>query len=196
MKLNAAFPIAIIAALSIAGCNDRAEERTERVIADATVDVEVATPAPAASTIAIEPKNTKPITTDDTPVEPEADIDADLYVKRLVISHGVSGREPIDATTTFGKDDTNRVYAFVEVGNRDKVDSEIYVSFVKAGANDNSGVRLRVGAAPRWRTWAFTRLAKTPGTWHAIVKNGKGEELARQQFEITTPAEARPEPAV
>ena len=119
-------------------------------------------------------------------LEPEVDVNADLYVKRLVIAHGVDEREPVDPAETFEQGDGERIYAFVEIGNRDRTASEVYVSFVKDGARDNGGVRLRVGASPRWRTWAYTRLAKDPGTWHAVVKNAKGEELARQKFEVVT----------
>jgi hypothetical protein len=125
--------------------------------------------------------------------------DADLYVKRIVIAHDVNDREPVEPASTFSKSE-DRIYAFVEVGNRDALDSEIYVSFVRDGGSDNEGVRLRVGAAPRWRTWAYTAIAKTPGRWHAVVKNADGDELARAPFEVTpdapTTADAKSPPAV
>ena len=119
------------------------------------------------------------------PPEPEANVDADLRIKRLVIAHGVESREPVGAATTFSKSDAKRIYAFVEVDNRDRVHSEVFVSFVHEDNPERGSVRLRVGAAPRWRTWAYTQLAHKQGTWHAVVRNGKGDELARTKFEVT-----------
>lgn len=137
----------------------------------------------------------------DTKADAKADADADavdpdaeLTVKRLVISSGVSDREPAGAAKTFTAGAQDRIYAFVEVGNEDRAQSEVFVSFFKDGSAERGGVRLRVGPSPRWRTWSFTRLANDPGTWHAVVRNGKGQELARTSFEIVgagaTPAKS------
>ncbi len=120
----------------------------------------------------------------DEPKRKERDLDADLSVKRLVIAKSVKGREPVGAGAKFSANQ-GRIYAFVEVGNRDQVPSEIYVSFIEKKTGRSQRVPLKVGAGSRWRTWVYTRNATKPGTWHAVVKNAKGKTLASQAFEIT-----------
>ncbi len=152
--------------------------------------------APATSSKRTDSGRKRATERDDSGADDDAeavDVDAALTVKRLVIASGVSGREPVGAATTFTAGAQDRIYAFVEVGNPDGATSEVSVSFFKDGGAERGGVKLRVGASPRWRTWSFTRLAKEPGTWHAVVRNAKGEELARTRFEIVagaTPAKA------
>jgi len=124
--------------------------------------------------------------------EPAVDLDAELRVKRLVIAHGVENREPVQPATAFTKGEQERIYAFVEVGNQDRANSEIFVSFVRKGTEERGRIRLRVGASPRWRTWAYTRLAREEGQWVAIVRDARGDELARTEFEIRGGAPAEP----
>ena len=108
-----------------------------------------------------------------------------LAVRRFVLSGGVRNREPIDPGTSF-KGGSQKVYAFVEVENRGGAPAEIVVEFEPPGGGAPHGdVTLAVGAAPRWRTWAYTRTASTAGSWTAVVKNKKGEVLARAPFEVT-----------
>ncbi len=108
-----------------------------------------------------------------------------LAVKRFVLARGVKDREPVDAGTRF-KRDAHKVYAFVEIENPGRAPAEIVVEFEPPGGGAAHGdVTLAVGAAARWRTWAYTRTASTAGTWTAVVKNKKGEVLARAPFEVT-----------
>ena len=113
------------------------------------------------------------------------DLSADLFVKRLVIAKNVKGREPVGATNSFSQGAQDRIYAFVEVGNRDQVASEIYISFIEKSSGKGQRVPLKIGAGSRWRTWVYTRNATKPGKWFAVVKNAKGKTLASQSFEIT-----------
>jgi hypothetical protein len=109
-----------------------------------------------------------------------------LTVKRLVVAQGVKGREPVDAASSFSVEQAKKIYAFVEVENKERAASEITVSFEPPDGGDSRGnVKLAVGAEPRWRTWAFTRTAHTAGAWTAVVKDARGEVLARAPFEIT-----------
>jgi hypothetical protein len=109
-----------------------------------------------------------------------------LTVKRLVVAQGVKGREPVDPAASFSGNQSGKLYAFVEVENKDRAPSEITVSFEPPGGGASHGnVKLAVGAEPRWRTWAFTRNAHTVGAWTAVVKDTHGEVLARTPFEIT-----------
>ncbi len=191
--------------LAIAGCADSVDcpaPTAEPVRTAATI----AAPAPVASAQPGRPglatkqphvspetaKSPAAVTTDD---EAESiDVDADLYVKRLVIARGVKGREPVEPTTTFAKGDGQRIYAFVEIGNRDAAASEVFVSFKPKSGAEGGRIRLRVGASSRWRTWAFTKLAQDTGEWQAIVRNARGDVIGTQHFTITDPA-AVTEPA-
>ncbi len=114
----------------------------------------------------------------------EVDVDADLYVKRLVIARGVASREPVEPATSFPKGEAKRIYAFVEVGNRDKTASEVFVSFKPKGGAEKGRIQLRVGASPRWRTWAYTELATEVGEWEAIVRDASGDVIGTQSFAI------------
>jgi len=122
-------------------------------------------------------------------VEPAADppaIDrsAPLKVKRLIVAEGVEAREPVSAATSFG-DDTPRIYAFVEIGNPEKAQSEISISITPHGEAERGRVSLDIGASPRWRTWSFTRLAKKPGNYDVVVYDASGDEIGRAAFEVT-----------
>jgi len=64
--------------------------------------------------------------------------------------------------------------------------SAIYVSFVRDGEPEHGSIELRVGESTRWRTWAYTRLAKEEGDYTVIVRDALGEELARSSFEIVS----------
>ena len=205
MKLSIALPILALS-LALVGCDDR---RSDWVDADAARQVEdrsvpqlvdKASKPDAPSTTPGAGDTTKASTADHVtkktivdPVqddEPEVDVDAKLFVKRLVIARGVEGREPVSPASTFVKGESDRIYAFVEVGNEDRSASAITVSFFADGKPERGGVELRVGASPRWRTWAFTRQATEPGVWHVVVRGPKGQELARKTFEVVAEGEA------
>jgi hypothetical protein len=112
--------------------------------------------------------------------------DATLKVRRLVIAQGVSNREPTGAGTSFEASEADRIYAFVELENEEKVDSEVTVTFVPPGGKAAIGdVTLDVGPHSRWRTWAYTRGARKAGTWTAVVRSMSGKVLAKAPFEIT-----------
>lgn len=111
---------------------------------------------------------------------------AELKVKRLVLAEGVKDREPVAPGTMFRAPETERLYAFLEIENPGDVEGEVTVAFVPPGGGAPVGnVTLGVGPSPRWRTWAFTRGARTVGEWTAIVRSETGEELARAPFEVT-----------
>lgn len=116
--------------------------------------------------------------------EPEVNLDAELTIKRLVIAEGVKDREPVGAGDSFTVSD-DRIYAFVEIGNAERAPSQIFVSFVREGERERGRIPLRIGASPRWRTWAYTRLVDQPGTWQAIVRDARGREIGRADFEVT-----------
>lgn len=138
-----------------------------------------ACPAPAASVAAA------PTEAPRAPAKVKATTEGALVVKRLVVAPAVKGREPVSPTTSF-KADAGKIYAFVELENKEATESEITVSFeAPDGKSATGNVKLDVGASPQWRTWAYTRAARAAGSWTAIVKNRRGDVLARAPFEVT-----------
>ena len=80
--------------------------------------------------------------------------------------------------------DEPRLFAYVDVANPEKAPGEITVEFQPPKGSARGNVSLKVGESERYRTWAFTRLAKDPGQWKAVVKNERGEILAEESFEV------------
>jgi hypothetical protein len=136
-------------------------------------------PAPSVTASVAPPEAPRPL------VKAKAKAGGALVVKRLVVAPAVKGREPVDPATSF-KADSGKIYAFVELENKEATESEITVSFqAPDGKSATGNVKLDVGAEPRWRTWAYTRAARTAGSWTAIVKDHRGDVLARAPFEVT-----------
>lgn len=106
-----------------------------------------------------------------------------LTVTRFAIARDVKGREPVDVGTRFDAKEP-RLFAFVDVANPEKAQGEITVEFQPPKGSARGNVTLKVGESERYRTWAFTRLAKDPGSWRAVVKNDRGEILAEESFEV------------
>ena len=106
-----------------------------------------------------------------------------LRVDRLVVARGVVNREPQGADTLFARDE-KRVFAFVEIDNPEHAPGDVEVQFVAPDGVAQPAVDVAVGPSPRWRTWAFTRHARTPGTWKAIVRDQRGHLLASTEFQV------------
>jgi len=185
-----------LATTVLVGCGERAArpaadlpvaEATTRPAAPAPTVAAATTAAPstAASPTAPAPAAASPTPAKAVPAKVTT-AEGKLTVKRLVVAQGVKGREPVSAATSFAAKDAGKIYAFVEVENKDRAPAEITVSFEPPGGGASHGnVKLDVGAEPRWRTWAFTRTARTVGAWTAVVKDHRGDVLARAPFEIT-----------
>jgi hypothetical protein len=180
---------AMVLGTAVAGCGERGGVRptsqaTPPTPACAPVAVASATPTAAPAPVASAAPSAKPA---EKPEPRKASLGGDdlLTVRRFVLSQGVRNREPVDAGSTF-KSDATKIYAFVEVENRGRAPGEIVVEFEPPGGGAPHGdVTLAVGSAAKWRTWAYTRTAHTPGSWTAVVKNRKGDVLARAPFEVT-----------
>jgi Protein of unknown function (DUF2914) len=107
-----------------------------------------------------------------------------LGVKRLVLAHGIDGHEPQDASGTFKSSD-DRIYAFVELENPAKAGTAITVVFEPPSGPPVAEIPLTVGETPRFRTWAFTRKARTSGEWTVVVRDDQHRILARQTFTVS-----------
>jgi hypothetical protein len=162
-------------------------EASPRSVAAAASTVPTPLVCPPASALAETARSvTPPAKTAKTATAKSSAAPGKLAVKRLVVAQGVKGREPVEPADSFSEKQAGKLYAFVEVENKDRAPAEITVSFEPPGGGASHGnVTLAVGAEPRWRTWAFTRNAHTVGAWTAVVKDTRGEVLARTPFEIT-----------
>jgi hypothetical protein len=106
-----------------------------------------------------------------------------LRVDRLVIARGVESREPVGTDTVFASSE-KRLFAFVDVDNPEHAPGDLHVQFVGPGGETQPPIELSVGESPRWRTWAFTRHARAPGTWKAVVRDERGHVLASTEFAV------------
>ena len=107
-----------------------------------------------------------------------------LGVKRLVLAHGIDGREPQEASARFTSSN-DRVYAFVELDNPTRTADAISVSFEPPAGPALPEIPLQVGETTRFRTWAFTRRAHIAGEWTVVVRDAHHRVLARQTFTVT-----------
>ena len=118
-----------------------------------------------------------------SPAQPEEPaVDVRLKVKRLVVTHDIEQREPV-AVDTLATD--KQVVAFVELANDGADACEVEVTFVQEGKPPVGHIKLEVpGETRHWRTWARTRMVKSPGEWEAVVSTTDGTELARTKFVV------------
>ncbi|NUP07732.1 MAG: DUF2914 domain-containing protein [Polyangiaceae bacterium] len=125
------------------------------------------------------------------PAEHEADNDTEqadhvpvLRVKRIQFSPSVKGREPVEPEETFSAAELDKVFAFIELTNEEKLETKVVVTFIPPmGAH--SKVTLKVGDKARWRTWAQRKSPKAVGTWKVVVHDEAGRELGHRTFEVT-----------
>ena len=116
--------------------------------------------------------------------EPELKSFDGLTIQRLVTAPGVERREPVAASAVFGDHD-EKVYAFVEVSNESDEDKTLLVHFIGPDGQVSGGIELRIpAAAPRWRTWAYTRNATKAGLWRVEIRSEDGTLLGALPFEV------------
>lgn len=157
----------------------------------AAVVVPAAPQAPAVPTVApaIQPAVTRAEPTRPIRLSGNADVRSAnaLRVHRIVLARGVVNRTPVDPADrfTFGPDD--RLYTWVEVENAGADTAELVFTWIPPQGAARGGQTLDVPSARRWRTWAFTRQARTPGEWTAEVRTTDGQLLARQTFTVEAP---------
>jgi hypothetical protein len=173
----------LVIAMTTIGCGSRDKASW----AERGVEKTAPKPVPAAPTVAPAPtpaSSSSVVAVNEPKREARAaDVEARLGVKRLVVATGVKDREPVGEATTFSAESAAKIYAFVEVTNQDRIASQVVVTFEPETGSPIGHVKLEVGAAPRWRTWATTRALK-PGKWQAVVRDGKGKVLATSEFVV------------
>ncbi len=186
-----ALALPLVLTTLVAGCSSGKD--VAQATAPTCPPAAVATTAPATTTAAT-PATVTPSATvastklDATPKPVAAKTDPTVTAKKLSISkiaiaRDVKNREPVDVGTRFDSSEP-KVFVFLDVHNTEKVPGKLFVEFVSPKKGAAGDIELSVGATDHWRTWAFTRLAKEPGTWKARVKNEQGEVIAEQSFEV------------
>ena len=155
----------------------RAEERTPAILPVApcavTTPVVAAAPSPSPSVTPTPP----PVTP--APARPTGE----LSIRRMQVTSDIDHREPVDHPSSFDESD-ERIYAFVDVANPSSEPRQLLVTF-ENGQRVTGLVTLEIPAnSARFRTWAFTRLTRSPGEWTAIVRDEGGHVLASDEFEI------------
>lgn len=120
-----------------------------------------------------------------TPEAPPAaggvDPETGVKVTRAVMARAVEDRTAIDVGTDFPADGS-RVYAYVEVDNRQG--PEVHLHFVwRLGERVYSRARLRVGRSPSWRTWSYHRIGqRQAGDWTVEIRTEQGTLLHTLAF--------------
>lgn len=117
---------------------------------------------------------------EDTPAEEQGVI----RLKRIQFAERIEGREPVEPEETFSKNETRKLYAFLELSNESKAKAKVTVTFVPPQGKE-SKVTLNVGDKPRWRTWALRKSVSAVGTWNVVVKDQAGREIGRRSFVVT-----------
>lgn len=191
--------IALAILTALAGCgDDSSTAMPERTASSVVAAAPIAEDAPSAAALraphldtelaATTPTARVAATAPHTQRASERATRGDVSVARLVLAADVVDRAPVGAGTTFRAADTERLFAFLEVRNDAATDGELVVVFRRTDSTDRDergGVSLTVPAAQRrFRTWSFTRHAKAPGAWEAVVRTAGGDELATAPFVI------------
>ena len=175
-------------------CSQRTDAEPEKIVAHPvqTNDTKpLPPPTPAAirpSALSLEAKPNektnveKPVTRAKTNVDGAALAPDSVAVRRLVATHAVREREPIEPAELVSG---TPIVAFVELSNEDEVDRNVVVTFEREGRPAVGHVKLQVPAkSPRFRTWARTHNVTETGVWEAVIRAEDGTELGRQPFEV------------
>lgn len=119
-----------------------------------------------------------------TSPEPAVESVDGLTIRRFVTTSQIEEREPVATASTFSAGD-EPVYAFVDASNESTSDKSIMVHFIGPEGQVSGGIELVIpAAAPRWRTWAYTRHAKKPGLWRVEIRDVNGSLIGALPFEV------------
>ena len=103
---------------------------------------------------------------------------------RGALARQVVDRERVAADTEFSAG-PERLYAFFEFQNPVDEAMQIEVRFERPNGSASRAIVLDVPpSSRRYRSWAYTRGARTPGEWSAVAQTTDGTEVARLPFRI------------
>lgn len=172
-----------VGAAAFARADDHTTTRTDVVRTVVAPAPTRAAPAPVAPPV-VTPSTATIARSTSTPRMSEGE--ADVRVRRLVVTRGIEAREPIDEIEVLQADERlDRVWAFVELANAGDASGAVTVTFEREGGPITGIVDLEVPARTgRWRTWAFSRGVTEAGSWTAVVRDEDHRVLAEQPFEV------------
>jgi hypothetical protein len=108
-----------------------------------------------------------------------------LRLRRLVAATGIESHEPVGASDEFEVGAQERIYAFVDAVNEDDAPATLHVTFEPEQGESTGHVQLEIPAhAGRFRTWAFTRNARSAGHWTIVVRDADGRVLGERAIEL------------
>ncbi len=181
--------------LTAVGCNEATPSTSDAIerAASPTPTPTLTSTAPPASPKPVEAKQPEPspleaekppLTEQKRSLVPDLENMDGLTIRRLVTAPEIEHREPVAASSVFGRDE-EQVYAFVEVSNESEDDATLLVHFIGPSGQVSGGIELNIPpAVPRWRTWARTRHAKQPGLWRVEIRSADGNLLGALPFEV------------
>jgi hypothetical protein len=165
------------------GCNskDDAEQHEEAPAQFKSSGVQMAPAVPAAASSAQTATTAEQKTNTGLPL---AITSTEARIVRFELASSIVEREPAGVATTFSRATTPRVFAFVEVANKNGQPFEIDVRFEPVAATTRGqGFKLAIPAAERWRTQALMATRKA-GTYRAVVSGPDGSELVAREFTV------------
>ena len=192
IKTRVTMPI-ILVLLTVVGCGEAESSKSAAIERAISAKPSLTSTAPAALTKPVEEKNLEPpvLEVADVPSEDEErsfdpvlqEMDG-LTIRRLITAPAVEHREPVAASSLFGRGE-ERVYAFLEVSNQSDLGQTLLVHFIGPEQQVSGGIELEIPAAvPRWRTWAHTGHAREPGLWRVEIRSTDGTLLGALPFEV------------
>jgi hypothetical protein len=106
-----------------------------------------------------------------------------LGIVSLVLCRNVENRRCVDQRAEFAPGEM--VWAFLRVANPERTETEVFVSYVSAGATPEAGqgLVLRVPAQPQYTTYAKASKPR-PGAYEVVVAAPDGTVLGRTPFEV------------
>lgn len=107
--------------------------------------------------------------------------DPGFIINRMVISGGISAREPVNITDTFSSD-TEEAFCFLETFD---IEADTTVSFVWYFEDrEMARVALPLQQGSRWRTYASKKLAGLKGNWTVELQESSGIVLNSVSFQV------------
>jgi hypothetical protein len=104
---------------------------------------------------------------------------AEMAVSEVVLTSGVTDREPVDNVAAFKIED-GKAFVFARLKNTDaptKVNFIWYLDDV-----ERARVAMKIGTSERWRTWSSSNIG--PGNWRVDLVDESGTVLAQQSFTV------------
>ena len=192
IKSRVTMPVMLVF-LAAAGCSDPKPTKSAAVQQATSTKPTLTSTAPSVSSKPIEEKKSEPTVVEvekAPPVKEEPSFEPvlqemeGLTIRRLITAPEVEHREPVAASSVFGRND-ELVYAFVEVSNESEEGKTLLVHFIGPDGQVSGGIELEIPpAVPRWRTWARTKHAKKPGLWRVEIRAADGTLLGALPFEV------------